>query len=105
VEAAILGMPLIFDANAAGDAGAAIQFRIGGDEGGDFWLRVAEGCCEGAEGEVPMPDLTIHAPSSVWLGIVRGETDGAQALLDGRYSIEGDAAILMRFGEWFPSRR
>jgi hypothetical protein len=105
VEAAILGMPLVFDANAAGDAEAAIQFRIGGEEGGHFWLRVAGGRCEGAEGEIATPDLTIHAPSSLWLGIARGEIDGAQALLDGRYSIDGDAAILMRFGEWFPSQR
>ena len=104
VEAAILGMPLVFDANTAGDTEVAIQFRIGGDEGGDFWLRVAEGRCEGGEGEITMPDLTIHAPSSVWLGIVRGEIDGTRALIEGEYTVEGNAEILMRFSEWFPSR-
>jgi putative sterol carrier protein len=104
VEAAILGMPLVFDAKTAGDAEAGIQFRIGGDEGGDFWLRVAKGRCEGAEGEIASPDLTIHAPSSVWLDIVRGEIDGTRALIEGEYTVEGRAEILMRFSEWFPSR-
>jgi putative sterol carrier protein len=105
VDAAILGMPLTFDAKAAADAEATIQFRVGGHDGGDFWLRVADGKCQSSEGVAASPDLTIDAPSSVWLRIARGELDGARALLDQQYSIEGDGAILMRLGEWFPSRR
>jgi putative sterol carrier protein len=50
-------------------------------------------------------DLIVDTPSSVWLRIARGELDGARALLDQQYSIEGDGAILTRLGEWFPSRR
>lgn len=105
VEAAILGMPLIFDSNAAGDAEATIQFRVGGDGGGEFWVRVAGGECESSEGVAASADLAVDTPSSVWLRIARGELDGARALLDQQYSIEGDGAILTRLGEWFPSRR
>ena len=105
VEAAILGMPLIFDSSATRGAEATIQFRLGGDDGGDFWVRVAGGECESSEGVAAAPDLTIDTPSSVWLRIARGELDGARALIDGQYAIEGDGEILMRFGEWFPSRR
>jgi hypothetical protein len=105
VETAILGMPLGFDAKAAMDTEATIQFHVEGAEGGEFWVRVAEGRCEAAEGRSASPDLTITTPSSVWLGVARGELDGAQALLDGQYSIEGDGTILTRLGEWFPSRR
>ena len=104
-EAAILGMPLIFDSSATRGAEATIQFRLGGDDGGDFWVRVAGGECESSEGVAASPDLTIDTPSSVWLRIARGELDGARALIDGQYAIEGDGEILMRFGEWFPSRR
>lgn len=105
VEAAILGMPLAFDAEAAMDAQATIQFRVEGADGGDFWIRVAGGACESSEGRAASADLTIVTPSSVWLRIVRGELDGAQALLDGQYSVEGEGAILTRFAEWFPGRR
>jgi hypothetical protein len=105
VEAAILGMPLTFDAKAAEGANATIQFRVSGADGGDFWLRVADGACEGFEGRAAAADLTITTPNSVWLGIARGEFDGPQALLDGRFSIEGDSSILLRFREWFRSRR
>jgi hypothetical protein len=104
-DAAVLGMPLAFDAGAAAGARATIQFHLEGADGGDFWLRVADGECESAPGEAASPDLTVRAPGSVWLGIVRGEIDGAQALMAGQYSVEGDAALLMKFAEWFPGRR
>jgi hypothetical protein len=104
-EAAILGMPLVFDAKAAMGAEATIQFHVEGAGGGDFGVRVAGGGCESSEGTTASPDLTIVTPSSVWLRIARGELDGAQALLEGQFSVEGDGAILTRFGEWFPSRR
>lgn len=104
VETAILGMPMVFDAEAAADARATIQFRVSGADGGDFWLRVADGVCESFEGTTPSPDLTIKTPSDVWLRITRHELDGAQALLDQRYTVEGDSSILLRFGEWFPRR-
>jgi hypothetical protein len=104
-EVAILGMTLAFDAKAAGDARATIQFRVSGDDAADYWLRVADGACEGFEGRAPSPDLTIHTAASVWLAIARGELDGPQALLEGQFSIEGDSSILLRFGDWFPSRR
>ena len=104
VETAILGMPLTFDAKAAGNAHATIQFHVSGPDSGDFWIRVADGACEGSQGEAPLADLVIRTPSSVWLSIARGELDPAQALLDQRYSIEGDSTILLRFREWFPGR-
>jgi hypothetical protein len=104
VETAIRGMPLGFDAKAAGDTRATIQFRVSGPGGGDFWVRVADGACESEEGEAPAADLVIRAPSSVWLGIARGEIDPAQALVGQQYAIEGDSAILLRLGEWFPRR-
>jgi putative sterol carrier protein len=79
--------------------------RVSGDDSGDYWLRVADGACEGFEGTAPSADLTINTPDEVWIRIARGELDGPQALLDRQYSIEGDSSVLLRFGEWFPSNR
>jgi hypothetical protein len=41
---------------------------------------------------------------TVWLRIVRGELDGAQALQEGLYRAEGDFSLLVKMGEWFPRR-
>jgi hypothetical protein len=104
VEIAIMGMPLIFDAEAAGDARATIQFHVSGTDANDFWVRVADGTCESSEGNAPGADLVVHAPGAVWLGIARGEIDPAEALGSEQYSVEGDGSILLRFSEWFPRR-
>ena len=76
-------------------------FRTGGDEPGQYYLRIAEGECAAFEGTHPEPTLTIHTPSEVWLRISRGELDGAQAMMSGQYSVEGNLGLLMRFDKLF----
>jgi putative sterol carrier protein len=105
VEVAIMGMPMNFDAQAAAGVASTIQFRVSGPDAGSYTLRVVDGSCESSEGTADAPDLTIDTPGVVWLGIARGELDPAQALVEQRYSIEGDSTILLRLGDWFPSGR
>ena len=105
IEPLIMGMPLAFDRRAARDARASIQFRVSGSEPGDFHLRVAGGRCQSFIGTATEPDLTIYTPDAVWMRVARGELDGGQALAEGLYRAEGDVAILVKLGEWFPSRR
>lgn len=97
----IAGMALVFNAKAAGDLKAVVQFDVGGEEPGQYYLHIAEGKCTAFEGTHPSPTLTIHTPSEVWLAISRGELDGARALMQGKYAIEGDLSLLIRFRELF----
>ncbi len=105
VEPLILGMPFAFDRQAAGDATATIQYRVSGAEAGDYVLRVARGKCESFAGTVPAPDLTVHTPDTVWVGVVRGELDGGRALMEGLYRVEGDVTLLAKLQEWFRAGR
>jgi hypothetical protein len=105
LEPLLMGMPLVFDRKAAGDTQATIQFCVSGAEAGNYHLRIAQGRCESFEGTASAPDLTVYTPDTVWLRIVRGELDGAQALQEGLYRMEGDLSLLMKMGEWFPRRR
>jgi hypothetical protein len=104
-EPLIMGMPFVFDRTAAADARAVIQFRVSGEEPGDYWVRVAGGRCESFEGVAPSADLTVHTPDHVWVGIVRGEVDGGQALMEQRYRVEGDPMLLAKLRDWFPGGR
>jgi putative sterol carrier protein len=94
-------MALVFNAEAAGDLEAVVQFDVSGEEPGQYYLRIAEGKCTAFQGKHPSPTLTIHTPSEVWLAISRGELDGARAMIQGKYTIEGDLGLLMRFKELF----
>ncbi len=97
----VAGMALVFNPDAAGDLQAVVQFDVSGDEPGQYYLRFAEGECAAFEGTLPEPTLTIHTPSEVWLRISRGELDGAQAMMSGQYTVEGDLGLLMRFSQLF----
>ena len=98
------GMAVIFNPEAAGaELNAVAQFCVTGDEPGDYYLRIADQKCAAFEGTHPEPTLTIHTPSDVWLAISKGELDGAQAMMQGKYRIEGDLGLLMRFNELFPT--
>jgi hypothetical protein len=100
-EPLIMALPFVFDAAAAGDTRAVIQFHVSGGEPGDYWLRIAESRCETFEGVASGADLTLHTPDHVWVDIAHGRLDGAQALIEGKYRAEGDAALLAKFPEWF----
>jgi len=104
-EPLIMGMPFVFDRAAAADARAVIQFRVSGQEPGDYWVRVDGGRCESFEGVAPSADLTVHTPDRVWVGIVRGEVDGGLALMERQYSVEGDPTLLVKLRDWFPGGR
>ena len=97
----IAGMPFAFNAEAAGDLQAVIQFEIGGEEPGQYYLQIAEGRCVAFEGKHPSPMLIIHTPSEVWMAISRGELDGTQAMMQGKYTVDGDLGLLMRFNDLF----
>ena len=97
----IAGMPTGFDAEAAGDLTAEIQFDVSGQEPGSYCLHVENGICTFSEGQSLSPALTIHTPSEVWLAVSRGETDGQAALMRGEYSVEGDYSLLLTLNDIF----
>jgi putative NADPH-quinone reductase len=97
----IAGMCIVFNREAAGDLHAVYYFKVTGDEPGDYALTIENGACSFSEGAPANPSLTIETPSSVWLGISRGELDGQQAFMSGQYKANGDFALLMRMNEFF----
>lgn len=103
-EGLIMSMPFVFDPKAAGETKADIQFRVSGDQPGDYFLRIGRGRCESFEGRAESPALTVHTPNAVWMRIARGELDGGQALAEGLYRAEGDYLLLARFPDIFKVR-
>jgi putative sterol carrier protein len=94
-------MPLFFNAAAAGDLKAVIQFNAGGKEPGHYYLAIGSGRCTFYKGIAKNPALTINTPSEVWLQVGKGEISGQDALFQGLYKTEGDASILLKMGWLF----
>ncbi len=94
-------MPLAFHAPAAEGLSAVYQFEVQGDETFVAHLRIAGGACTFHEGPADKPDLTIKTPADVWLKISKGELNGQQAFMDGRYKVEGDLNLLLKMNRLF----
>jgi multimeric flavodoxin WrbA/putative sterol carrier protein len=100
----VAGMAMAFNPQVAGDLEAVVQFNVTGDDAGNYYLDMAGGKCMAYAGEHPAPKMTINTPSDVWMAVGRGELDGAGALMGGKYTVEGDFSLLMRFSEIFSAR-
>jgi len=95
------GMAMTFDASAAPNLRATIQFDVTGKQPGEWFLSIQDGTCTYNEGHAPSPTLTIKTPSEVWTAITSKQKDGQQALVAGEYKVEGDFSLLMRLNSLF----
>ena len=97
----IEGMPIVFNAAAAGDMKATVQFDASGPEPGQYHLCIDSGHCSFHRGPAQQPTLTIRTPSDIWLKINSGELSGLDALVKGLYTVDGDANLLAQMEQLF----
>jgi predicted lipid carrier protein YhbT len=94
-------MPTIFDPSAAMGLNATYEFQVSGEEVFSAHLRIEQGSCTYAEGPADSPGVVIKTPANVWLAISRGELDGQTAFMNGKYTVEGDLALLIKMKKLF----
>jgi len=95
-------MPLGFKPEPAGDLKAVYQFEVSGDENFVAHLQIEDGSCSYHDGPSDDPGVVIKTPADVWLDISKGELDGQQAFMSGRYKVEGDLSLLLKLRTLFP---
>jgi multimeric flavodoxin WrbA/putative sterol carrier protein len=96
-------MPLAFDPTAAQGLEAVYQFDVSGKETLQAHLKISGEKCTYHEGPAAAPGVVIRTPGEVWLAIAAGELDGQQAFMSGKYSVEGDLALLLKLKFLFPA--
>jgi putative sterol carrier protein len=89
-------MPAAFDPSAARGLEAVYQFDLSGKEAFQAHLQISGERCTYHEGPAAAPGIVIRTPGEVWLAIATGELDGQQAFMSGKYSVEGDLALLLK---------
>jgi multimeric flavodoxin WrbA/putative sterol carrier protein len=95
-------MPLGFNAPAAQGLNAVYQFDVTGHEPFQAYLKISGEGCSYHEGVADKPGIVIHTPGDVWMAIARGELDGQQAFMSGKYTVEGDLSLLLKLRSLFP---
>ena len=95
-------MPGFLIPEKAGSTKATIQFDLSGDDGGKWWIKIAEGKAESGKGDAPEPaNLTLSANSNDWVNIMTGKLDGTAAFMQGKLKIKGDMGLAIKMQSFF----
>lgn len=101
VKTFLIIMKMGFNAPAAADIRAVIEFRFSTEKEGACHLSIADGRIAAASGSAEKADLVIESPFELWMDIMTGKKDGQQSFLDNQYRVQGDFSLLMRMAQLF----
>ncbi len=85
----------------ANDVNATILFDLSGDNGGFFWIKVADGKADAGEGNVSNPSMTLKASADDWFAVSTGQLNPMQAFMTGKIKILGDMGLAMKMQTMF----
>src|SRR5215469_2126751 len=94
-------MPSYFQPEKAGSTKGNVQFDLSGDQGGKWWIKIADGAAESGQGEVENPNLTLLADAGDYVKIAMGKLDPTAAFMSGKLKIKGDMGLAMKFASLF----
>jgi putative sterol carrier protein len=97
----VLGHEQAFVPEKAIGVDAVIQYRLLGDEGGDWNITIKDGKCEVAQGVAQSPKMTLTASGRDFRDIMLGKMDGMLAFMQGKLKITGDMNLAMRWTSFF----
>ncbi len=80
---------------------ATILFDLSGDNGGQFWIKVADGNAETGEGSISDPAMTVKATADDWFAVSTGQMNAMQAFMTGKLKILGDMGLAMKMQTMF----
>jgi len=101
IDSFMLMMAIAFNAKAAGDTQACIQFAFTGEKTGECYFDIANGAIQGHLGCAEHPSMRIEAPFELWMDILTGKADGQKLFMEQKYTVTGDFDLLMRFDQLF----
>ncbi|PJF40074.1 MAG: sterol-binding protein [Phototrophicales bacterium] len=90
-----------FNPNAAKGVNAIFQFELSGDDGGKYWIKIADQQMEAHEGEHESPTLTIIATAENYLKLVNGEIAPMTAFMQGKLRVKGNMGEAMKLQSIF----
>jgi putative sterol carrier protein len=94
-------MPKAFLPEKAEGVEAVVQYKLSGDEGGDWVIRIADGACTVEAGETDNPKMTLTADAQDYKDVVLGKMNAMQAFMQGKLKLAGDLNLAMKLTSFF----
>lgn len=80
----------------AADMKATILFDLSGENGGRFWIKIADGAATTGLGDAGDPTMTVKASADDWHAVATGQLNAMQAFMTGKLKVLGDMALAMK---------
>ncbi len=92
---AMESLPERFRPQMAGNLATTIQFDFTDEDGGRWWLRIAEGECAVGQGDVDAPEATVLISAADFVGINDGTISAPDVFWSGKIEIEGSVEAVL----------
>ena len=89
-------LPEKFDPDKAVDLEAVVQFKISGDNGGEWVLTIKDQKLEITDGTVDNPNMTLIMKDKDYVSLVTGKLSGQKAFMTGKLKFKGDMNLGMK---------
>jgi putative sterol carrier protein len=80
---------------------AVIQYRLTGEEAGDYIVTIKDGKCTVAEGIAENPTMTLSADANDFGDVLLGKANGMQYFMQGKLKLSGDLNLAMKLTSFF----
>lgn len=101
ISAFIARMPEMFLPAKAVGLNTTLQLNLTGDNGGKWWIKIADGQCEVHEGETPSPQMTLISAAEDLYAVLIGEVNAISAFMQGKIKVQGDMSLALKMQTMF----
>jgi putative sterol carrier protein len=90
-----------FMPEAAEGVDAVIQYKLTGEEAGDYIITIQNGKCSVSEGIAASPTVTLTADGRDFGNVLLGKANGMQYFMMGKLKLAGDLNLAMKLTNFF----
>lgn len=85
----------------AAGVNAIIQYKLTGDQAGDYIINIADDACQVQEGVTENPTMTLTADGEYFRDVLLGKEDGMKGFMMGKLKLAGDLNLAMKLTSFF----
>jgi putative sterol carrier protein len=85
----------------AAGVNAVIQYKLTGNQPGDYIIHIADGACQVEEGQAENPTMTLTADGEYFRDVLLGKEDGMKGFMMGKLKLAGDLNLAMKLTSFF----
>jgi putative sterol carrier protein len=85
----------------AAGVNAIIQYKLTGDQAGDYIINIADDACQVQEGVSENPTMTLTADGEYFRDVLLGKEDGMKGFMMGKLKLAGDLNLAMKLTSFF----